>query len=281
MADAFTTISFLAAFLAGMVALFAPCCITYLLPAYFSNIFRERRRVLLMTFIYSLGIFTIMLPVVLGAKALSMFFFRLHDQTYYFGGGFMIILAFLSLLGIKLPMINLHRKNGRLDVWSTFTLGIFSGITSSCCAPVLIGVIALSSLSPTLLTSLGVGIFYVFGMVAPLYLASLVIDKNNILDRPLFRKSLGTIKLFGKNFDLLLTNIVAATVFLITGIATITLTKLGLLGMDLGNSQTTKTIQQVAWAVTDWSRNIPGINAIFLLAVILVAVKLLFGGKKK
>jgi len=251
------------------------------LPAYFGNIFRERRRVLMMTFIYSLGIFAVMLPVVLGAKALSMFFFRLHDQTYYLGGGFMIILAFLSLLGIKLPMINLHRKNGRLDVWSTFTLGIFSGITSSCCAPVLIGVIALSSLSPTLLTSLGVGIFYVFGMVAPLYLASLVIDKNNILDRPALRKSLGIIKLFGKKYDILLTNIIAAAVFAVTGMATITLTKLGLLGMNLGNSQTAKTIQQVAWTVTGWSRGVPGINIIFLLIVILLAVKLLSGGKKK
>ena len=279
--DAFTSISFLAAFIAGIVALFAPCCITYLLPAYFGNIFRERRRVLMMTFIYSLGIFAVMLPVVLGAKALSMFFFRLHDQTYYLGGGFMIILAFLSLLGIKLPMINLHRKNGRLDVWSTFTLGIFSGITSSCCAQVLIGVIALSSLSPTLLTSLGVGIFYVFGMVAPLYLASLVIDKNNILDRPALRKSLGIIKLFGKKYDILLTNIIAAAVFAVTGMATITLTKLGLLGMNLGNSQTAKTIQQVAWTVTGWSRGVPGINIIFLLIVILLAVKLLSGGKKK
>ena len=279
--DAFTSISFLAAFLAGIVALFAPCCITYLLPAYFGNIFRERRRVLMMTFIYSLGIFAVMLPVVLGAKALSMFFFRLHDQTYYLGGGFMIILAFLSLLGIKLPMINLHRKNDQLDVWSTFTLGIFSGITSSCCAPVLIGVIALSSLSPTLLTSLGVGIFYVFGMVAPLYLASLVIDKNNILDRPALRKSLGIIKLFGKKYDILLTNIIAAAVFAVTGMATITLTKLGLLGMNLGNSQTAKTIQQVAWTVTGWSRGVPGINIIFLLIVILLAVKLLSGGKKK
>jgi len=279
--DAFTSISFLAAFLAGIVALFAPCCITYLLPAYFGNIFRERRRVLLMTFVYSLGIFTVMLPVVLGAKALSMFFFRLHDQTYYLGGGFMILLAFLSLLGIKLPMLNLHRKNGRLDVWSTFTLGIFSGITSSCCAPVLIGVIALSSLSPTVLTALGVGIFYVLGMVAPLYLASYLIANRNILDRPLLRKSIASVNLFGRKFDILTTNVIAFAVFLITGIATITLTKLGLLGMDLGNSQTAKTIQQVAWVVTDWSRGVPGINIIFLLIVILLAVKLLSGGKKK
>ncbi len=164
-------------------------------------------------------------------------------------------------------MINLHQKSGRLDVWSTFTLGIFSGITSSCCAPVLIGVIALSSLSPTLLTALGVGIFYVFGMVAPLYLASVLIDRKNILDRPLLRKNLAALNLFGRNFDILTTNAIAAAIFLITGIATISLTKMGLLGMNLGNSGTTKTIQQVAWAVTDWSQKIPFINILFILVV--------------
>ena len=280
--DTFTSISFLAAFLAGAVALFAPCCITYLLPSYFGNIFREKKQVLLMTFVYSLGIFSVMLPVVLGAKALSMFFFRLHDQTYYLGGIFLLILAGFALLGIKLPMIDLRRKSsGKVDVWSSYTLGLFSGITSSCCAPVLIGVMTLSTLSPTMLMSLGVGIFYVLGMVAPLYLASAFIDNRNILDRPLIRKSIGEINIFGKKYDLLVSNIVASAVFLITGLATISMTRLGLLGMDLGNSPTTKTIQQVARTVTDWSRGVPGINAIFLLAVILLTVKLLSGEKKK
>ena len=54
----------------------------------FREYFPREKQVLLMTFIYSLGIFSVMLPVVLGAKALSIFFFRLHDQTYYLGESF-------------------------------------------------------------------------------------------------------------------------------------------------------------------------------------------------
>ena len=84
--DALYQISLVAAFVAGMVALFAPCCITYLLPAYFGNVFKEKKKVLLMTLIYSAGIFTIMLPVVLGARMITDFFFRWHDQTYLIGG---------------------------------------------------------------------------------------------------------------------------------------------------------------------------------------------------
>ena len=48
--------SLIAAFVAGMVALFAPCCITFLLPAYLGNVFKEKEKVLLMTLIFGLGI---------------------------------------------------------------------------------------------------------------------------------------------------------------------------------------------------------------------------------
>src|SRR3989338_2634322 len=185
-------ISLIAAYIAGMVALFAPCCISYLLPAYLGNVFKERRRVLLMTAVYSLGIFIVLLPVVLGAQALAALFFRLHDKTYLVGGSIMILVAFLSLLGIKLPLphVSVSRTAGRPDIASTFTLGIIAGITSACCAPVLIGVLTLSSLSPTLLSALGVGVAYVAGMVTPLYLASLFIHNRNILEKPFFKQQI-------------------------------------------------------------------------------------------
>lgn len=44
--------SLVAAFIAGLAALFAPCCITVLLPSYLGSIFRERRKVFIMTFIF-------------------------------------------------------------------------------------------------------------------------------------------------------------------------------------------------------------------------------------
>ncbi len=160
-------LSLLASFIAGMVALFAPCCITFLLPAYFANVFKEKKRVVLMTFIYSLGIFTIMLPVVLGARVLTQLFFNLHDQTYIIGGVFLIFVGFSTLLGFKLPMPHFNFTKKADDPVSTYILGIISGITSACCAPVLIGVIALSTLSPTMFQSLLVGFFYVLGMVTP------------------------------------------------------------------------------------------------------------------
>src|SRR3989338_1502554 len=108
--------SLLAAFVAGVVALFAPCCVTVLLPA------------------------------VLGVAAISKFLFINHDIVYLISAFVMILVSFITFLGIKLPMPNLPGKeiNNKPDVLSVFTLGVFSGITSACCAPVLIGILTLT-----------------------------------------------------------------------------------------------------------------------------------------
>lgn len=260
-------ISLIAAFIAGMVALFAPCCISYLLPAYFGNVFKEKKRILFMTFIYSLGIFVIMLPVVLGARVLAQIFYSLHDQTYFVGGIFMLILAIMTLFNLKLPMPKFtSRKSGQdTDILSIFTLGIISGITSSCCAPVLVGVITLSSLSPTILQSLGVGFSYVLGMVAPLYLASLFIDQRNILEKPIFSRKLTTFTFKGKKYPLLVSNLIAAIIFTITGALTLILNSAGMLAMPTGESPITKTIQQTALNITRLTDKLPFLNFLFAI----------------
>jgi cytochrome c-type biogenesis protein len=270
----FYQISLIAAFVAGMVALFAPCCISYLLPAYFGNIFKEKKRILFMTLVYSLGIFVVMLPVVLGAKVLSSLFFRLHDQTYIIGGVFMLVLAVISLLGIKLPMPKVaikQKKNGN-DIISTFTLGIISGVTSSCCAPVLVGVITLSALSPTVVQSLGVGAFYVLGMVTPLYLASLFIERRNILKKPLMRRKITVLHLGKRKYPIFVTNIIAALIFFITGGLTIILSSAGMLGMPTAHSPIVKTINNTALQVTGLTKSIPGLN----LVVAVIGVYLVY-----
>lgn len=259
-------ISLIAAYIAGMVALFAPCCISYLFPAYLGNIFKEKKQVLFMTLIYSLGIFVIMMPIVLGAKALQALFFNLHDQTYLFGGIFMLVVSVLSFLGIKIPMPHIALKRDgeqRNDVFSTFTLGIFSGITSACCAPVLIGVVGLSSLSPTLFQSLGVGASYVLGMVTPLYLASLFIHKKNILKNPWLKKVIWEVKLMGQTYPIFVSNIIATVIFGLTGILMIWLTSIGKLGMTVAESQVTKSINNVAFRITEIIKNIQGLDLIF------------------
>ncbi|KKT78169.1 MAG: Cytochrome c biogenesis protein transmembrane region, partial [Candidatus Giovannonibacteria bacterium GW2011_GWC2_44_8] len=72
--------SLITAFIAGIAALFAPCCITVLLPSYLGSIFREKRKVFLMTFVFFLGLLAVFLPLGMGAAGLGKLFSRYHDQ---------------------------------------------------------------------------------------------------------------------------------------------------------------------------------------------------------
>ena len=180
--------SVLAAVVAGMIALFAPCCISVMLPAYFASSFPNRRLLVAMTFLFAAGIATVILPIAMGALALRQLLTTQHSIIYVTGGMLMLGLAIYVLLGgqIHLPMPG-RRANGKAGIFSVYSLGIFSGVASSCCAPVLAGVIALSSVASSFWLALGLGTAYVFGMVAPLFVIALLWKRVNWRSSRLFR----------------------------------------------------------------------------------------------
>lgn len=180
--------SAIAAFVAGVIALFAPCCISVMLPAYFAGSFQNRTVLTAMTFLYAAGVATVILPLVMGAALLRQFFVEEHTLIYTIGGVLMLAMAVFTLLGGKLqlpmPSRSAAGKAGPLGIYS---LGTFSGVASSCCAPVLAGVIALSSVAPSFAAALGLGTAYVFGMVAPLFAISLFWERYDWRSSRLFR----------------------------------------------------------------------------------------------
>ncbi len=180
--------SVLAAIIAGAIALFAPCCISVMLPAYFASSFQNRRLLVAMTFLFAAGIATVILPIAMGASVLRRLLTNQHTAIYVTGGVLMLALAGYVLLGgqIHLPMPG-RRAGGKAGVVSVYTLGVFSGVASSCCAPVLAGVIALSSVASSFLLALVLGSAYVFGMVAPLFLIALLWDRYEWRSSRLFR----------------------------------------------------------------------------------------------
>ncbi len=173
-------ISLTASFLAGILALFAPCCITFLFPAYLGTIFKENKKVIFYTFIFALGISFVLIPIALGFRFFISFFYSFHSQVYYIGALLMIFMGLMTLKPMfHLPQImapkSITKKN--LNILSVFSLGIVSGITSACCAPVLFAAITLTTLSPSLFQALFVSLAYVFGIVFPLFLLSLSYEK--------------------------------------------------------------------------------------------------------
>jgi cytochrome c-type biogenesis protein len=174
--------SVVAAVVAGSIALFAPCCISVMLPSYFATAFQNRRMLVAMTFLFGAGVATVILPIALGAAALQRLFVSEHSLIYVLAGVFLIALAAYVLLGgrIHLPMPG-RRAGGKAGPLSVYSLGVFSGVASSCCAPVLAGVIALSGIASSFGLSLGLGAAYVFGMVAPLFVISLLWERAGAL----------------------------------------------------------------------------------------------------
>ena len=179
MGDVLFGTTLLASFLGGVVALLAPCCVSVMLPAYLSNGFRHRGGVVPATLVFGAGVATVILPIGLGATALSSLLMTRHLWIFSIGGALMIMAGAATLAGWKpnLPMPGARAaKEGSFG--SAYVLGAFSGAASACCAPVLAGVAVLSGAAASFPAALSIGAAYVGGMVTPLAVVALLWDKR-------------------------------------------------------------------------------------------------------
>lgn len=169
----------LASFLGGVVALLAPCCVSVMLPAYLATGFRHRGGVVAATLVFGAGVATVILPIGLGATALSSLLVTQHLWIFTLGGTLMIAGGVAVLAGWKpnLPMPGARPlKEGSFG--SAYVLGAFSGMASACCAPVLAGIAILSGAAGSFPVALAIGGAYVAGMVAPLALVGLAWERR-------------------------------------------------------------------------------------------------------
>lgn len=282
MTDLLVSTSIVAAFVAGIAALFAPCCITVLLPSYLGSIFRERRKVFLMTFIFFLGILAVFLPLGFGFAAFGQFFSQYHNIVFTVGGLFLLVLGFTMLLGrrFSLPFhVNPTLKSH--NAASVFTLGIFSGIATTCCAPVLAGVLALSVLPGSVWLGGAYTLAYVMGMVAPLFVLALLLDKSKATEKMMKARRHITYRLGSRTVSLSIPDFISGLVFVGMGALTTSLALGNRLAMQSGlqvsiNIWTTKFLQSIQgiidllpqswWAV---------LFVVFFLGLILRAVYLI------
>ncbi|MBI2450649.1 MAG: hypothetical protein HYV47_03920 [Candidatus Nealsonbacteria bacterium] len=261
--------SVIVAFLSGIVALFAPCCITFLLPAYIGQILRARVKILLGTVIFGLGIATIMLPIALGFRTLVNIFSEFHTATYVVGGLMMIFFGVWTLLGKKmnLPLNHSSRLSGKIDKGSLYTLGIFSGITSACCAPVLAGALMLAGFSATLLKTIAVGFSYVAGMVFPLFVGALLWESNPLMPvRSFLAKSIKP--------DIQLGNLISGIAFTAFGLLLAILALTGKIAMPEGGSRTGAAIGSIVIKIGGFLKNYGFVEYAFLAILIVVAILL-------
>lgn len=211
--------SLAAAFLGGILALFAPCCIVSLLPTFVGAALERRRLSLPLTVtIFAAGIATVMLPIVLGIGLLGQILAVHHREVFFVVGLFLVLLGLQLVSGrpwsLPLPMLRL-RVSGS-SAGGIYALGLTSGFASSCCAPVLAGVVAMSALAGSLVGALGLGLAYVFGMVFPLLLAVLFWERMHLGNRLRRFPRLGSLRLGGRQLPW--SDAAAAAMFLAIGV---------------------------------------------------------------
>ena len=218
--------SILAAFFGGAVALFSPCCIVFLLPSYLAAAVKNRRwHILPLTFLFALGLGVVLVPMTLGIALVASTLSRFHTAFYLAGGIMLLALAGLSFTGHSWSMPSFSRSPDvdRADSAGMLALGIFSGVASSCCAPVLAGVATLSALSSSLAGSVTLGMAYVFGMTFPLFVMALAWDRFDLGERKLFESRVVKLRIAGRRIVTNTANIAVAVAFTLMGALVITL----------------------------------------------------------
>lgn len=209
--------SLVAAFVAGVAALFAPCCITVLLPSYLGNIFKEKYKIFFMTFVFFLGMATVFLPIGLGASFLAQLFNKYHNTIFSVGGIFLIALGLSMLLGKKFAAPVYLRDGMKRHVSSIYALGIFSAIATTCCAPVLAGVLALSVASGTIVWGALYTLAYVVGMTLPLFIIAAFLDKANLTEKLANVKKTIRMKIGSWSWRITVSELISGAIFLLMG----------------------------------------------------------------
>lgn len=270
MSSLFTSASLMVAFFGGMVMLFAPCCITLMLPAYLGSVFKARSKVLGMTLLFAAGIATVILPLVLGAQFIASFFQEYHFFIFAGGSLLMIGVGLMSLFNktIKIPFVSRLKSPQATSAASAYILGVVSGISSSCCAPVLLGALSLAALSPSVLQAIAVGLAYTFGMVFPLFFLSIFAKRGyERWGMKLQRKRISI-----GNLNVSLSNFISFIIFTGTGLLFLVLAMANKLQMGESATEFSITLRNWVETITKPIRTIPYSEYIFGVVLILVLI---------
>lgn len=258
-------ISLTASFLAGTLALFAPCCITFLFPSYLGTIFKEQKRVMYYTLIFALGLALVLVPIAMGVRFAIFFLDAYHTLIYYLGALIMILMGIMTLKPIfHLPQIFQVSGllNKKVNIMSVFGLGLMSGLTSACCAPVLFAAVTLTSLSPSLFQALIVSLAYIVGIVMPLFVMSMFYER-------------ATTKIVGLNKHKIYNALkyLGAGIFFLTGISIAVFNFQGKIQMNQIEPNSQK-IRMIVFEVAKYFQN-PMVDLLVFGVVLLIFYKLL------
>ena len=178
MGEALLSGSALAAFLAGTVAFFAPCCAFVMLPTYLASVTGARRwRTAGLTAVFIAGVATVVWPLTVGAAGLSELITSNHETMFLAGGAVMLLVGAATLRGWMWHHAPSFGGGDPTGLVGIYLMGVFAGAATACCAPVLAGAVAIAGVSGSWWAGAVLGLFYLFGLISPLLLSAFGIGR--------------------------------------------------------------------------------------------------------
>ena len=216
--------SALAAFLAGAVAFFAPCCAFVMLPTYLASVAGASRwRAAALTAVFVAGVATVVWPLTIGAAGLSQLIAANHDAMFVIGGVLMLAVGAATLAGWmwhRAPSTGGGDPTGLVGI---YLMGVFAGAATACCAPVLAGAVAIAGVSGSWWAGAILGFFYLSGLVSPLLLSALGVGRL----RERLRDPRLTVQVAGRTLRTTASRVIGGAMFLLLGALLITLAVTG------------------------------------------------------
>ena len=214
-----SSITFLLAFFAGLISMTSPCGIA-LLPTFFSIAFKDRKKAVLMTSAFSIGVLIAFTIFGLIAGFLGNFF-NTYKLTFAVVSGFILIffgiLLFLNM-GFTIFNFKLDYKKEE-SFFSIATLGFFFGVGwTPCVGPILVGILVLAANAATVLNGTLMLIFYGIGIVAPLIVLAYFSDRHDLANSKLLRGKTIEFNLFNKKMITHTYNVIGGILLLIIGL---------------------------------------------------------------
>ena len=214
-----SSITFLLAFFAGLISMTSPCGIA-LLPTFFSVAFKDRKKAVLMTSAFSLGLLIAFTIFGLIAGFLGNFF-NTYKLTFAVISGFILIFFGILLFfntGFTIFNFKLDYKKEE-SFFSIATLGFFFGVGwTPCVGPILVGILVLAANAATVLNGTLMLIFYGICIVAPLIILAYFSDRYDWANSKLLRGKEITFNLFNKKIITHTYNIIGGILLLIIGL---------------------------------------------------------------
>jgi cytochrome c biogenesis protein CcdA len=214
-----SSITFLLAFFAGLISMTSPCGIA-LLPTFFSVAFKDRKKAVLMTSAFSLGLLIAFTIFGLIAGFLGNFF-NTYKLTFAVVSGFILIffgiLLFLNM-GFTIFSFKLDYRKEE-SFFSVAALGFFFGVGwTPCVGPILVGILVLAANAATVLNGTLMLIFYGIGIVAPLIVLAYFSDRYDWANSKFLRGKEMTFNPFNKKIITHTYNIIGGILLLIIGL---------------------------------------------------------------